>query len=145
MESKMKKKNLKVSQGRILALEVNGDKMEQDYFEMLQKHPDYQEMQLDRQQITGMEVEDDTSARYQPFGTEYITDKIKNQSDAFVIQARTSVSTMFELIRRQEKDIRKKVIKQLNLKPVSNTRKIIREVTIWKMQQLLDYILKLGA
>ncbi|KAA6367867.1 MAG: hypothetical protein EZS28_036604, partial [Streblomastix strix] len=65
----MKKKNLKVSQERILALEVNGDKMEQDYFEMLQKHPDYQEMQQDPQQIIGMEVGEGTPARYQPFGS----------------------------------------------------------------------------
>ncbi|KAA6354106.1 MAG: hypothetical protein EZS28_050367 [Streblomastix strix] len=30
------------------------------------------------------------------------------------------------------------------LKPVSNTRKVIREVTIWKKEQLLDYIVKLS-
>ncbi|KAA6347400.1 MAG: hypothetical protein EZS28_052031, partial [Streblomastix strix] len=75
---------------------------------------------------------------------EYITDIIKDQSDAFVIQARTSVSTMFELMGRQEKDIRNKVIEQLMLKPVSNARKVIREVTIWKMEQLLDYIVQLS-
>ncbi|KAA6365665.1 MAG: hypothetical protein EZS28_038809 [Streblomastix strix] len=68
MGSKMKKRNLKVPPGRILALEVNWDKMEQDYFETLQKHPDYQEMQLDLQQITGIEVGEDTPVRYQPFG-----------------------------------------------------------------------------
>ncbi|KAA6381327.1 MAG: hypothetical protein EZS28_023145 [Streblomastix strix] len=65
--SKMRKRNLKVPPGRMLALEVNGDKMEQNYFEMLQKPPDYQEMQLDPQQIIGMEVGGDTPARYQPF------------------------------------------------------------------------------
>ncbi|KAA6361932.1 MAG: hypothetical protein EZS28_042540, partial [Streblomastix strix] len=53
---KMRRRNLKVPPGRILALEVNRDKMEQNYFEMLQKPPDYQEMQLNPQQITGMEV-----------------------------------------------------------------------------------------
>ncbi|KAA6388561.1 MAG: hypothetical protein EZS28_015913, partial [Streblomastix strix] len=76
---------------------------------------------------------------------DYITDIIKYQSDAFVIQAMTSVSTMFELIAREEKDIRNKVIEQLMLKPVANTRKVIREVTIWKMEQLLDYIVKLNV
>ncbi|KAA6381328.1 MAG: hypothetical protein EZS28_023146 [Streblomastix strix] len=45
---------------------------------------------------------------------------------------------------RQDKDIRNKVIEQLMLKPVSNTRKVIREVTIWKMEQLLDYIVQLS-
>ncbi|KAA6373723.1 MAG: hypothetical protein EZS28_030750 [Streblomastix strix] len=74
---------------------------------------------------------------------EYITNLIKHQSDAFVIQARTSVSTMFELMGREEKEIRNKVIEQLMLKPVANTRKVIREVTIWKMEQLLDYIVNL--
>ncbi|KAA6371686.1 MAG: hypothetical protein EZS28_032788 [Streblomastix strix] len=76
---------------------------------------------------------------------EHISEVIKNQSDAFVVQARTSVSTMFELMGRQDKDIRNKVIEQLMLKPVSNTRKVIREVTIWKMEQLLDYIVKLST
>ncbi|KAA6391965.1 MAG: hypothetical protein EZS28_012508 [Streblomastix strix] len=69
MGSKMKKRNMKVLPGRILALEVNGDKTEQDYFEMLQKHPDYQEIQLDLQCITGLDVEKSTSVLYQPFGT----------------------------------------------------------------------------
>ncbi|KAA6357185.1 MAG: hypothetical protein EZS28_047288, partial [Streblomastix strix] len=76
---------------------------------------------------------------------EYITDIIKDQSDAFVIQARTSVPTMFGLMGRQEKDIRNKVIEQLMLKPVANTRKVIREVTIQKMEQLLDYIVNLSV
>ncbi|KAA6353999.1 MAG: hypothetical protein EZS28_050474, partial [Streblomastix strix] len=76
---------------------------------------------------------------------EYITDIIKDQSDAFVIQARTSVSTMFELMGRQEKDIKNKVIGQLMLKPVPNTRKVIREEIIWKMEQRLDYIVQLSS
>ncbi|KAA6354725.1 MAG: hypothetical protein EZS28_049748, partial [Streblomastix strix] len=76
---------------------------------------------------------------------EYITDIIKDQTDAFVIHARTSISTMFELMVRQEKNLRNKVIEQLMLQPVSNTRKVIREVTIWKMEQLLDYIVKLST
>ncbi|KAA6391809.1 MAG: hypothetical protein EZS28_012667 [Streblomastix strix] len=70
---------------------------------------------------------------------------VKDLSDAFVIQARTSVSTMFELMVREEKDIRNKVIEQLMLKSIANTRKVIREVTIWKMEQLLDYIVKLSV
>ncbi|KAA6367869.1 MAG: hypothetical protein EZS28_036606 [Streblomastix strix] len=65
----MKKRNLKVPTGRILTLEVNGGKMEQDYFELRQKHPDYLEMQLDQQQITGMEVGEGTHVRYQSFGS----------------------------------------------------------------------------
>ncbi|KAA6387101.1 MAG: hypothetical protein EZS28_017370 [Streblomastix strix] len=69
MVSKMRKRNLKVPPGMILALEVNGDKMEQDYFEKYQKHPDYQEIQLDLQQITGMEFEGGIPAHYQPFGS----------------------------------------------------------------------------
>ncbi|KAA6379739.1 MAG: hypothetical protein EZS28_024734 [Streblomastix strix] len=77
--------------------------------------------------------------------SEYITDIVKDQSDAFVIQARTTVSTMFELMGREEKEIRNKVIEQLMLKPIANTRKVIREVTIWKMEQLLDYIVKLSV
>ncbi|KAA6385973.1 MAG: hypothetical protein EZS28_018499 [Streblomastix strix] len=52
---------------------------------------------------------------------------------------------MFELIRREEKDIRNKVIEQLLLKSVSNTRKVIKEVKIWKMEQLLDYMLMLSG
>ncbi|KAA6359478.1 MAG: hypothetical protein EZS28_044995 [Streblomastix strix] len=52
---------------------------------------------------------------------------------------------MFELIAREEKEIRNKVIEQLMLKPVANTRKVIKEVTIWKMEQLLDYIIKLSV
>ncbi|KAA6366372.1 MAG: hypothetical protein EZS28_038100 [Streblomastix strix] len=52
---------------------------------------------------------------------------------------------MFELMGREEKEIRNKVIEQLMLKPVANTRKVIREVTIWKMEQLLDYIVKLSV
>ncbi|KAA6366292.1 MAG: hypothetical protein EZS28_038181 [Streblomastix strix] len=52
---------------------------------------------------------------------------------------------MLELMGRQEKDIQNKVIEQLMLKLVSNTRKVIREVTIWKMEQLLDYIVKLST
>ncbi|KAA6352717.1 MAG: hypothetical protein EZS28_051756, partial [Streblomastix strix] len=66
--SKMRKRNLKVPPGRMLVLEVNGGKTEQDYFDLHLKHPDYQEMQLDPQLITGMEVGDNTLARYQPFG-----------------------------------------------------------------------------
>ncbi|KAA6360900.1 MAG: hypothetical protein EZS28_043574 [Streblomastix strix] len=69
MGSKMKKRNLKVPPGRILALEVNGDKREQDCSEIRWKLPDNQEMQLDLQQITGMEVWKGTRARYQPFGS----------------------------------------------------------------------------
>ncbi|KAA6394583.1 MAG: hypothetical protein EZS28_009887 [Streblomastix strix] len=68
MGSKMWKRNLKVPPGRILALDVSGDKKEQDYFEMLYKHPDYQEMQLDLQQITGIEVGTGSLVHYQPFG-----------------------------------------------------------------------------
>ncbi|KAA6391251.1 MAG: hypothetical protein EZS28_013225 [Streblomastix strix] len=68
MRSKMRKRNLKDPPGRILALEVNGDMMGQECFEMLWKHPDYQEMKFKIQQITGMEVEEDTPVRYQPFG-----------------------------------------------------------------------------
>ncbi|KAA6370004.1 MAG: hypothetical protein EZS28_034468, partial [Streblomastix strix] len=75
---------------------------------------------------------------------EYIIDIIKDQSEAFVTHARTSVSTMFELMERQEKDIRNKVIEQLMLKHVSNIRKVIREVTIWKMEQLLDNIVQVS-
>ncbi|KAA6370835.1 MAG: hypothetical protein EZS28_033638 [Streblomastix strix] len=67
MGSKMRRRNLKVPPGRMLGLDVNGAKMEQDYFDMHQKHPDYQEMQLDLQQITGMEVGEDMHAHYQPF------------------------------------------------------------------------------
>ncbi|KAA6398567.1 MAG: hypothetical protein EZS28_005905 [Streblomastix strix] len=69
IEPKVKNRNLKVSPGRILALEVNGDKTEHDYFEMLSKHPDYQEIHLDLQCITGMEVEKSTPAPYWFFGT----------------------------------------------------------------------------
>ncbi|KAA6369517.1 MAG: hypothetical protein EZS28_034956, partial [Streblomastix strix] len=76
---------------------------------------------------------------------EHITQIIKDQSDAFVVQAWTSVSIMFELMGTQKKDIRNKAIEQLMLKLVSNTRKVIREVTIWKMEQLLDYIVKLSV
>ncbi|KAA6385704.1 MAG: hypothetical protein EZS28_018769 [Streblomastix strix] len=76
---------------------------------------------------------------------EYITDVTKDQLDAIAIQARTSVSTMFELMGKEEKDIRNKVIEQLMLKHISNTRKVIREVIIWKMEQLLDYTVKLSA
>ncbi|KAA6399188.1 MAG: hypothetical protein EZS28_005295 [Streblomastix strix] len=46
---------------------------------------------------------------------------------------------------RVEKEIRNKVMEQLMLKSVANTRKVIREVTIWKMEQLLDYIVKLSV
>ncbi|KAA6367181.1 MAG: hypothetical protein EZS28_037291, partial [Streblomastix strix] len=42
-------------------------------------------------------------------------------------------------------EIRSKVVEQLMLKPVANTRKVIREVTIWKIEQLLDYIVKLSV
>ncbi|KAA6394582.1 MAG: hypothetical protein EZS28_009886 [Streblomastix strix] len=52
---------------------------------------------------------------------------------------------MFELMGREEKEIRNKVIEQLMLKPIANTRKVIREVTIWRMEQLLDYIVKLSV
>ncbi|KAA6381013.1 MAG: hypothetical protein EZS28_023460 [Streblomastix strix] len=76
---------------------------------------------------------------------DYITDIIKDQSDAFVIQARTSVSTMFELMRGQEKNLRNKIIEQLMLKRMSNTRKVIKEVTIWKIEELLDYIMQLSV
>ncbi|KAA6399187.1 MAG: hypothetical protein EZS28_005294 [Streblomastix strix] len=67
MGSKMRKRSLKVPPGRILVLEVNWDKMEQEYFDLHQKHPDYQEMQLDTQKITGMEVGEGTNAHQQPF------------------------------------------------------------------------------
>ncbi|KAA6367151.1 MAG: hypothetical protein EZS28_037323 [Streblomastix strix] len=76
---------------------------------------------------------------------ENITDIMKDLSDAFEIQARTSVSTMFELIGSEEKEIRNKVIQQLMLKLVANIRKVIREVIIWKIEQLLDYIVKLNV
>ncbi|KAA6385974.1 MAG: hypothetical protein EZS28_018500 [Streblomastix strix] len=69
MGQKMSKRNLKVPLERMLVLEVNGGKMEQDYFDLHQKHPDYQEMQLDLQQITGMEVGEGTHAHYQPFAS----------------------------------------------------------------------------
>ncbi|KAA6372962.1 MAG: hypothetical protein EZS28_031511 [Streblomastix strix] len=69
MGSKMKKRNMKVLPGRILALEVNGDKTEQDYFEMSWVHPDSHENQLDLQCITGLDVEKCTPVLYQPFGT----------------------------------------------------------------------------
>ncbi|KAA6400101.1 MAG: hypothetical protein EZS28_004373 [Streblomastix strix] len=52
---------------------------------------------------------------------------------------------MFELMGREEKEIRNKVIEQRMLRPVAYTRKVIREVTIWKMEQLLDYIVKLSG
>ncbi|KAA6341719.1 MAG: hypothetical protein EZS28_052437, partial [Streblomastix strix] len=52
---------------------------------------------------------------------------------------------MFELMGRKEKEIRNKVIEQLMLKPVANTVKAIREIIIWKMEQLLDYIVKLSV
>ncbi|KAA6371962.1 MAG: hypothetical protein EZS28_032513 [Streblomastix strix] len=52
---------------------------------------------------------------------------------------------MFELMGREEKEIRNKVIEQLMLKPVTNIRKVIREVIIWKMEQLHDYIVKLSV
>lgn len=41
---------------------------------------------------------------------EYITDIIIDLSDAFVIQARTSVSKIFELMDKEENDIRNKAI-----------------------------------
>ncbi|KAA6379633.1 MAG: hypothetical protein EZS28_024842 [Streblomastix strix] len=135
MGPKMKKRNLKVPSGRIFALEVNGDKMGQDYSQMLWKLPYYQEMQLYLQQITDMKVGEGTPARYQPFGS------IQEGHE----QARISVSTMFDLMGREEKDIRNKVIEQLMLNPVSNIRKIIRKVTIWKLEQLLGYIVKLSV
>ncbi|KAA6395019.1 MAG: hypothetical protein EZS28_009452 [Streblomastix strix] len=46
---------------------------------------------------------------------------------------------------REEKEIRNKVIEQLMLKPVANTGKVIREVTIWKMEQLIDNIVNLSV
>ncbi|KAA6354096.1 MAG: hypothetical protein EZS28_050377 [Streblomastix strix] len=52
---------------------------------------------------------------------------------------------MSELMGREEKEIRNKVIEQLMLKPIANTRKVIREITIWRMEQLLDYIVKLSV
>ncbi|KAA6382032.1 MAG: hypothetical protein EZS28_022441 [Streblomastix strix] len=69
MGSMMKKRNMKVLPGRILALEVNGDKTEQDYFEMSWMHPDSHENQLDLQSITGLDVEKCTPAPYRSFGT----------------------------------------------------------------------------
>ncbi|KAA6383939.1 MAG: hypothetical protein EZS28_020536 [Streblomastix strix] len=65
----MRRRILKVPLGKILALEVNGDKMEQVYFEMSWELPDYQEMQLKQQQLAGMEVREGMQARYQPFGS----------------------------------------------------------------------------
>ncbi|KAA6366853.1 MAG: hypothetical protein EZS28_037620 [Streblomastix strix] len=55
------------SSGEDIGFRGKRDNMEQDYFETLQKHPDYQEIQLDLQQITGMEVGEDTPVRQQPF------------------------------------------------------------------------------
>ncbi|KAA6387154.1 MAG: hypothetical protein EZS28_017322 [Streblomastix strix] len=52
---------------------------------------------------------------------------------------------MFELMEREEKDIRNQVIKLLMLNPVANTRKVIREVTFQRMEQLFDYIVKLSV
>ncbi|KAA6314222.1 MAG: hypothetical protein EZS28_055621 [Streblomastix strix] len=68
MGAKMRRRNLKVPPGRMLVLEVNGAKMEQNYSDPHWKHPDYQEMQLDPQQITGMEVGEGMLVNYQPFG-----------------------------------------------------------------------------
>ncbi|KAA6314576.1 MAG: hypothetical protein EZS28_055560 [Streblomastix strix] len=69
MGLKMRMRNLKVPPGRMLVLEVSGGKMEQDYFDLHQEHPDYQEMQLDPQQITTIEAGEGMHAHYQPFGS----------------------------------------------------------------------------
>ncbi|KAA6387502.1 MAG: hypothetical protein EZS28_016973 [Streblomastix strix] len=64
------------------------------------------------------------------------------ESDAYIIQARNSISTLFELKCKPMNSIRNKVIEQLMKKHVDRAAKVRKEIRYWKLSQLMQYISK---
>ncbi|KAA6365007.1 MAG: hypothetical protein EZS28_039465, partial [Streblomastix strix] len=80
----------------------------------------------------------------QPYLTiaNYITYLKPRESDACIIQARNSISTLFELMGKPMNSIRNKVIEQLMKEYVDKAAKVRKELRYWKLSQLMQYIFK---
>ncbi|KAA6333769.1 MAG: hypothetical protein EZS28_053131, partial [Streblomastix strix] len=72
----------------------------------------------------------------------YITYLKPRESDACIIQARNSISTLFELMGKPINSIRNKVIEQLMKEHVDRAAKIRKEGRYWKLSQIMQHISK---
>ncbi|KAA6366440.1 MAG: hypothetical protein EZS28_038033, partial [Streblomastix strix] len=80
----------------------------------------------------------------QPYLTiaKYITYLKPLELDACIIQARNSISTLFELMGKPMISIRNKVIEKLMKEHVDRAAKVRNEIRYWKVSQLMQYISK---
>ncbi|KAA6371963.1 MAG: hypothetical protein EZS28_032510 [Streblomastix strix] len=72
----------------------------------------------------------------------YITYLKPLESDACIIQASNTISTLFELMDKPMNSIKNKVIEYLMKQLVNRATKVRNEIRYWKLSQLMQYISK---
>ncbi|KAA6374991.1 MAG: hypothetical protein EZS28_029482, partial [Streblomastix strix] len=161
----MKRNNQKLPPGKIGIFWVEGERRENNYSKNAYQIQDQQDNQYKEQQMDGTEVgkrhacfltifaeywaqQSGTvlhlSTLEQPYLTiaNYITYLKPWESDTCIIQARNSISTLFELMGKPMNFIRDKVIEQLMKEHVDRAAKVRKEERYWKLSQLMQYISK---
>ncbi|KAA6381262.1 MAG: hypothetical protein EZS28_023210, partial [Streblomastix strix] len=92
------------------------------------------------QQGNTMELLAETEEPFQII-VNYISKKLDcKHTDASIIQSRTSLFVLFELMGKNKDKIRNKTIEQIMKGPVTRIRKIQKEEQIWQLYTQLDYI-----
>ncbi|KAA6402114.1 MAG: hypothetical protein EZS28_002361 [Streblomastix strix] len=138
----MKRNKQKLPPGKIETFFVVGERRESNYSKNAYQIQDQQDNQFKEQQMDGTEVGRDTHALQQYLQFNYATYLKRYESDACIIQARNSISTLFELIGKPMISIRNKVIEQLMKEHVDRAVKVRKEIRYWKPSQLMQYICK---